>query len=81
MVSWPQKRVLGNKDVLLTTRTRATCKTDNMVPIGTEFTNMAHEVAGQQCTTGGLTNTDTACAHYYGQITVPVVQTCICEIW
>ena len=48
------------------TRTKATCRNDDMVPVGTEFTNMAHEAAGQQCTTEGLTSTDTACAHYYG---------------
>jgi hypothetical protein len=48
------------------TRTKATCRNDNIVPVGTEFTNMAHEAAGQQCTTEGLTSTDTACAHYYG---------------
>jgi hypothetical protein len=48
------------------TRTKSTCRNDDMVPVGTEFTNMAHEAGGQQCTTEGLTSTDTACAHYYG---------------
>jgi hypothetical protein len=39
---------------------------DDMVAIGTEFTNVASEVAGQQCTDPNLINSDLACAYYYG---------------
>ena len=65
--SWPQTQSSWNQGCAQPAfRTKATCRNDDMVPIGTEFTNMSHEVAGQQCTTPGLTSTDTACAHYYG---------------
>ena len=51
------------------TRSRAKCMTDDKVPIGTEFTNMAYQDAGQQCTTVGtigLLNPDYACYADYG---------------
>lgn len=65
--AWPQTQSSWTQGCTQPeTRTKATCRTDDMVPVGTEFTNMSHEVAGQQCTTEGLTSTDTACAHYYG---------------
>jgi hypothetical protein len=65
--SWPQTQSSWTQGCTQPeTRTKATCRTDDMVPVGTEFTNMSHEVAGQQCTTEDLTSTDTACAYYYG---------------
>ena len=67
---WPQKNSSWNQGCgLPSTGTRATCRTDDMVPIGTEFTNMAYEAAGQQCTTtgtAGLYNRDYACNADYG---------------
>jgi len=64
---WPQTQgSFGQGCLTPNIMTKATCRKDTIVPVGTEFTNMAHENSGQQCTTEGLTSTDTACAHYYG---------------
>ena len=42
---WPQKNSSWNQGCALpATGTRATCRKDDMVPIGTEFTNMAYAV-------------------------------------
>lgn len=67
---WPQKQSSWNQGCAMQdTRTRATCRKDDMVPVGTEFTNVAYEAAGQQCTTtgtAGLYNRDYACNADYG---------------
>ena len=64
---WPSKNSSWNVGCYFPdTRTRATCMKDDMVAVGTEFTNAAVEVSGQQCTDPNLINTDTSCAHYYG---------------
>ena len=67
---WPSKNSSWNVGCYFPdTKTRATCMTDDKVPVGTEFTNMAYEVDGQQCTTAGtygLINPDYACSADYG---------------
>lgn len=64
---WPAKNSSWNAGCYFPdTKTRAKCMKDDMVAVGTEFTNAAVEVAGQQCTDPNLINTDTSCAYYYG---------------
>ena len=73
---WPQKNSSWEQGCESPpTGTRATCRKDDMVPIGTVFTNMSPLYAGDKCTTVGavgLYNPDFGCITAYGPNYKPV---------
>ena len=70
--AWPSKSsrtscpAAAKIDVADGFQKRAACISDEQVAIGTEFTNVSYEIAGQQCATISVINTDFACADPYG---------------